>query len=141
MCRFLSNDGDLCEGENDVQGAGSEWKLEAGDVVRMQIEFSAQQQMIDTQREGKLNFWKNGERLPAQLSGIQGPVSAAVCMSDCKDGDCVEIIDFFYYPDPSEAGEGVAQKPNSVTVLDKVQASWRICQACIMFIDFQVFVM
>ena len=133
--RFYSDDGDICTGEETLEDVAPSWAYKQGDTVRLELEFT------DGEDGGVLTFYKNGKEIPQRFTGVEGPVVAAVLMSDCQEGDCIELLDLQYDP-----GENLGESaPEDVTdelhhhmpVFSVMDAFASFCRAHIHYINFQ----
>lgn len=135
LSRFYSDDGDICTGEETLEDVAPSWAYKQGDIVRLELEFT------DGEDRGVLTFYKNGKEIPQRFTGVEGPVVAAVLMSDCQEGDCIELLDLQY--DPGEnSGESALEDVTDelhhhMPVFRVMDAFASFCRSHIHFIDFQ----
>jgi CRP-like cAMP-binding protein len=133
--RFYSDDGDICTGEEALEGVAASWAYKEGDSVRLELEFTTGED------RGVLKFYKNGALIPQHFTGVEGPVIAAVLMSDCQEGDCIELVDLQYDPG-QDTGEEAVQDLTEVlhqqrpvfTVMDAFASS---CRAHLQYMSFR----
>jgi len=111
------------------------WAYKEGDSVKLELEFT------NGEDKGVLKFYKNGSLIPQYFTGVEGPVVAAVLLSDCQEGDCIELVDLQYDPGEDGADETLEdlsdvlheQRPVFI-VMDAFASS---CRANVHYIDFQ----
>ena len=133
--RFYSDDGDICTGEETLEDVAASWAYKEGDSVRLELEFTTGED------RGVLKFYKNGALIPQHFTGVEGPVVAAVLMSDCQEGDCIEMVDLQYDPG-QDTGEEVVEDVTDVLhrerpvfiVMDAFASS---CRAHLQYISFR----
>ena len=133
--RFYSDDGDICTGEEALEDVSPSWAYKQGDTLRLELEFT------DGEDRGVLTFFKNGKKIPQNFTGVEGSVVAAVLMSDCQEGDCIELVDLQYDPGEPEgesAVEDVADQLHfHIPVFSVMDAYASMCRANVNYIDFQ----
>ena len=133
---FYSDDGDICTGEEVLEDVASSWAYKEGDSIRLELQFT------DGEEGGVLKFFKNGVLIPQHFTGVEGPVVPAVLMSDCQEGDCIELVDLEYEAAAQDRRMGEIEDKTDVLhegmpifiVIDAFLSSSR---ANVQFIDFQ----